>query len=1236
MRRSLVRNNFFVSFQLLSRQFYLKQLECLGANMKGNLISKAILFIFSLLIVPAVFAQTAAHLNGTVADGNGAVLAGAAVKVISLEDNSERTAIANNNGYYTVQGLKPGSYKVVFTQDGFKTTQVDHLQLGVGQARTLDAKLEAGDVTAVVDVTSDEFAAASLDQSSNRLGVNISAREVEELPVNGRNYAQLYMNAPGATNTGTGNFGDLRFNGRANQQNQTKMDGIEATAIFDASPGYVTVQGSQFRLQTSLENIQEFRVDSSNYPAEYGTGTGGQINVIGKSGGNQFRGSVFEYLRNDAFDARNFFDKNDKSPLRLNQFGGSLGGPIIKNKLFFFGSYEGLRQRAGINVIESTPSMAVRDFISFYNGEAGNPTGVAARMQLGLSAADAEAAVNRIAALRASGLINAFPIGSGQSFTVGGVTNAAQVVQINRSAQLDENAFSIRIDHTVNDNLSLYARYQRNNGLLLSPDGTSGRFIEAKQRPDNFVIAANQLYGTNIVNETKFGFNRAATDLGTVVPQVSGLNGIDLSMTSIRLTGNITSPGVNGGSATGFTEPGGLTRQSSAGNGRSQPIRPSSFSFIDNLTWTKGNHTFKFGGEFRKLLVNFDQLGGITYSYANLTDLLLNRNLTAAFIGDLSLPGNFAVATDPITTIERQESGLSQGRQHYAILYGQDEWRITPEVVLSYGLRYEYYSVNREKDDRAVLFDAGSGRLMPKGTPLYKSSPTNFGPRLGLSWAPKFLGGKTVIRGGGGLYYGPGQYEDLIQPIESNVFRSSRSLAAGITPTTGAEVSTIGGIQTGFTPRAYDVEGYTVPERVGQYGLSVQHELPGNTVLTVGYVGSQGRNLFLRSITNRILPGMAIIGANDPVPTGVGVVNRCSTALVNGSCTGTISSVTTIREFDLVGKQLVNGQIVNNPLQVLKPFGEIDYKTSGGRDSYNALQIQLNRRFSQGLTLNAQYQFGRSYGNTQGSNEATTAQNPYSFEEEFGPNTFDIRHSMNITALYELPFGKGKRYNLNGAADVLLGGWQIGGVYNGRSGSPLTVLITRPDLVGVCGQAGGCMLGGTNVAQGFVISMPSGGLPAGFVGVLNTPGGNASRSTRRPDLIPGVDPYLNGADGLRYLNPAAFAMPAPGTYGNLPRNFLKGPTFNQFDLTLQKRFKLTETMNIELRSEIYNLFNRANFANPPASLGSGLTSNASSMQPGVAYSASNAGQFGVINGTVGRTVGLGTNRQIQFAARFNF
>lgn len=1205
--------------------------------MKSHILAIGLFIFVTLAGVPAVFTQDTASINGSITDRSGAVVVGASVKISSLRDGSERSLVTDERGVYAFNQIKPGVYNLTASQVGFKSTQLQSVEIGVGQNRVYDLVLEAGDVSALVEVTSSDLTAAGIDQTSNRLGANITAREVEQLPVNGRNYSQLYLNAPGATNTGSGNFNELRFNGRANQQNQTKLDGVEATAIFDSSPGYVTVQGSQFRLQTSIENIQEFRVDSSNYPAEYGTGTGGQINVIGKSGGNAFKGSAFHYLRNDALDARNFFDGAAKSPLRLNQFGGSFGGPIIKNKSFFFGSYEGLRQRAGFNVIESTPSTFLRDFVNFYDGEAGNPAGVAARTALNISAADATAALTRIQALRATSIINSFPVGGGTAFNVGGLNSSAQVVQSNRTASLNEDAFSVRLDYKISEKLSAYGRYQRNRGKLLSPDGTSGRFISAEQDPDNLVISVQQIFGTNIINESKFGMNRAPTDLFTVVPQIAGLNGVNLNVTSLRLSGNIVSPGINGGASTGFSEPGGLTRQSSAGNGRSQPIRPSSFSYIDNLSWTRGNHSLKFGGEFRQYFVNFDQLGGITYSYGSLADFALNRNLTAAYIGDLSLAGDFRIQTDPITTISRPLSGLSQARQYYAIGYAQDEWRVRRDMVLNFGLRYEYYSVNREKNDRAVIFDVAKGKVASPDTPFYVATH-NFGPRLGFTWTPEFLGGKTVFRLGGGLYYGPGQFEDLIQPIESNVFRSSTTLANGLTTMTGATVSQIGGVLSRFTPRAYDIGGYRVPERVGQYGASVQHEMPGNTVLTVAYVGSQGRNLFLRSITNRILPGVTMVQNGTALPSGFGVINRCSVAPVNGQCPGQVVGVTTVREFDLVGKRFdsATGTIVADPAGTLTPFGEIDYKTSGGRDHYNALQILVNRRFTGGLTINAQYQLGKTFGNTQGSNEANTAQNPYTFADEFGQNTFDIRHSGNITALYELPVGAGQRFKLSGVADAVLGGWQVGGVLNMRSGTPINVLIVRPDLVAVCQQAAGCPLGTSTVTRGFVISLPTGALPTGFVATINTPGGNASRSTRRPDLVPGVDPYTTLGSGLRYLNPAAFAMPAPGTYGNLPRNFLKGPGFQQFDLTLQKRFRLNDKMNIELRSEVYNLFNRANFANPAVTLPSTLTGTAASQQPGVPFSTANVGQFGVINGTVGRTVGLGTNRQLQFAARLNF
>jgi hypothetical protein len=347
---------------------------------------------------------------------------------------------------------------------------------------------------------------------------------------------------------------------------------------------------------------------------------------------------------------------------------------------------------------------------------------------------------------------------------------------------------------------------------------------------------------------------------------------------------------------------------------------------------------------------------------------------------------------------------------------------------------------------------------------------------------------------------------------------------------------------------------------------------------------------------------------------------------------------------------------------VQNPYAEVDYKTSGGRDSYRALQMSLARRFSTGVTLNSQYTFSRSFGNTSGSNEARTAANnaraiiDYNYDN--GYNNFDVRHTFNLSALYELPFGKGKKYELRGAGNAIFGNWEVGTIVNGRSGLPLEIGIVRPDIVIQCGSAAGCVVptgaGGatTTYANGFVAQLPgtinaANPLPPGFIAVVNTPSGGASRNVRRPDLITGVNPYLNGDRTI--LNPAAFATPAPGTFGNVPRNALRGPNFKQFDLVLNKRFKFTETKSLEFRTEIFNLFNRTNFDIPGSRLNLSLptvaqssgvytvSSGGSVVQPGQAYTASAAGgTFGLLRQTVVRDVGLGTSRQIQFALRFNF
>jgi len=1100
------------------------------------------------LLAPA-FAQTdQGRIAGTVKDQNGAVVPNATVVVKNTRTSEERTATSNAEGVFLVPALKPSSYKVKVSAANFASLEYTNIELVVGQALDLAVELKAAGATETVNVVGGEEVA--LDTSSARLGANVNQAEVKGLPLNGRQLSQLYLQAPGALNSGSGTFGDIRFSGRANQQNEIRFDGIEGTAIIDTSPGNLNGEiPSPFRLQSSLENVQEFRVESNSYPAEYGTGTGGQVTVVTKSGSNAFHGSVFEYLRNDALDARNFFDRVTKSPLKLNQFGASFGGPIIRDRFFFFGSYEGYRLRSGINFVEAVPSAA--------------------------ACARAVAAVAPLC-------LGAFR-GPGSVILPGASTNPDfEIAQLQASNPVNENSGALRLDYKVNDRQSLYVRFFRDQGDNNQPQNVSGSRAIIRDVPQNGVLSYQASLGQNKINEFKFGYNSALSRTSGTAPTV---NGIDLSAVIINLSGSVANTGIPGqGASSGITVPGGLVRANSATNGRGQPYTPYSLSLVDSLSWLRGNHNLKFGGEVRFIRLYTDRLGGTTYTYSNLANFLNNTASSIQYLGDVSAPSPF----------NNGATGNRLAKSEYYIGYAQDEWKIRPNLTFNYGLRYEYYTPLREDQNRQVVFDIDKGVILPNTTQALRSLKTSFAPRLSLAWSPNergtgfFGGGKTVVRAGFGINYGPGQTEDQIQPIESDRISSTLSNVSNAFPANIPQIVanfTSNPNNRSYQPRAYDLLNYSIPERVFSYTVSVQQELPYKLALTAAYVGSQGRNLFLRSVANQIARVLTNV---DPTQNAI-----------------------VIREFSIVTD---NGAGKNPTVQ--NPFAEVDYKRSGGHDSYNALMLTLGRRFNSGVTLNAQYAFGRSYGNTAGSNEALTAGNiarqTADFDYDNGYNNFDVRHTFNVSAVYALPFGR----NLSGVSKTLLSGWEVGTIFNARSGLPIDVRIVRPDVVYVD-------------AAGIVYGTPA----AGRTAVINTPGGGASRNVRRPDLISGINPFLN--QDRTILNPAAFAIPKPGTYGNLVRNQLHGPNFFQQDLILAKKFAITERANIEFRTEIFNLFNVTNFANPPATLpntyGGGTT-----LQPGQPFTTALAGTFGIVSRTVERTVGLGANRQIQFALRFNF
>jgi len=1105
----------------------------------------------AVLIASPSFAQVdQGRIAGTVRDQSNAFAAGTGVRVRNERTGDERAAVTNERGYFLVSGLKPSSYTITVERAGFAPIEYTAMPLAVGQELTLDFELRPAGVQEAVTVVGQ---APVLDLSSAKIGVNIGEREVNNLPVNGRQMSQLMLQAPGSQNAGTGTWQDIRFSGRAVEQNAIRYDGIEGSAIIDAAPGNLNGEvATPFKLQASLENIQEFRVESSAYPAEYGTGSGGQVSVITKSGANAVHGAAFEYLRHDKLDAPNYFDTAaglPKSTLAQNQFGGSIGGPLMKDKAFFFGSYEGYRLKAGINIVEAVPSAAAWS-----------------------------RAVPVIAALRPGFLAPAAVILDGRS------TNPDfEIAQLQTSQEVREDAFSGRLDVRFSNSWSSYVRVFRDRGTSDQPNSVAGQIIHTTANPSNAVFNLQGILSERTTNEFKFGYNAAPTTLIGIAPTV---NGIDFSSFILNLSGSVANTGIAGqGASSGITVPGGLIRANSAQNGRAQPYDPYTLSFIDSVSSVRGNHYLKTGGEVRLIRMATDRLGGTTYSFTNVTAFLANQPSTIQYLGDESAPSVF----------NNGATGERHLRQEYYIGYAQDEWHVSPKLTLNYGLRYDYYTPMSEANGLQVKFNIDTGVIDPNTTPLFKSTRTNFQPRIGMTYA---VSAKTVVRGGFGLFVGPGQTEDQIQPVADSdrisTTLSGGALAFPLDPALAVANFVNNPNNRSYQPRAFANE-YEVPERVYQFTGSVQQDLGAHMVATAAYVGALGRNLFLRSVANQITQ---VVTNSNPA----------SAALV-------------VRQFSVVQRDAA-GQIT----AVQNPYAEIDFKTSGGKDNYNALQLGLSRRSVNGLALNAQYTLSRSFGNTSGSNEALTAANNAraleQFDYDLGYNAFDVRHTFNISALYAIPYGRGRQRPASGIADALLGGWDVGGIVNARTGLPIDVRITRPDVVYVD-------------AAGNVFNNPAAGRSA----IVNTPGGGNSRNVRRPDLVPGGDPFITSG-GVLYLNPAAFATPQPGTFGNLQRGSLHGPNFRQVDLVVSKHFAMAGRSNIEFRAEVFNLFDAATFSNPVATLPNALPSNtlteANKVQPGQAYTSAAGGTFGTITSTVGRTVGLGTSRQIQFALRLNF
>jgi hypothetical protein len=1075
-----------------------------------------------------------AALTGTILDASGASVPGAKVEAVAVDTRLNYHAMSNSEGVYRFTSLPVGNYTITVSREGFKTLTIKNVDLHVGETRTLDVGLAVGSVTEKVEVTE---ALSPIERSSAESGDVIRSEQLENLPVNGRDWNTLEMLAPWAQDDGGGDMRTIRFAGRARDDNVFTFDGVDATGIQEQA------QKSSVRLQVSEDAIAEFRVSSALYTAEYGSQAGGQVNVVTKSGTDVFHGTAFGYLRNSAVDARAFLDPAQIPPFRMGQYGMTLGGPIKKEKTFFFLSYEGVRQLQGTTMLAAVPDPALQNQI--------------------LNTSPAMCTILQAWPWRQSaGTIGTcapkFVFPDAQFTDTGSGGNNVDNFVHERDTILHEDSWLVRVDHKFSDKTSFYGRAQRDISLSRAPLGAALDEQAVYNHPANYLLALVHAFSPNLVNEAKLGVNRSPfhNPQLCVMPLNAGQVCPEIDTTNFETLNNSNTDNEVG----------------------------TTMSFIDNLTMTHGRQTYKMGIEIRRVRLN----QGITF----------NNRIDFFDGGD-----NTSLINNQITDVQYFGNWCCRGlRRTFFMPFFQDEWKLTPTFTVNLGVRWEYYGVAHEAHNRTVVFDlqqfkgvcVGSGETRPEirvlestavncptNPSLYPGNYRNWDPRVSFAWAPPTFHDKTVIRSGFGIYHGAAQNDDLNAGLESDNTRVLVTSGSTATPQQLAfDSGYLNGSPTNFDTTTTPVPGTSSPAPralfrqgrrdlyVEQWGLTIDQALPGDLLFSTSYLGSHGVRLFARSLENTCDP---------------------TTYLSTGVCV--------------------------RPLNALPPggnpslaFAEVDFKQDVGTSSYHGLLVSLQRRMTSGLSFQTRYTFSHSINDgSVGGGESNTPENVLCRSCDRGPSVYDIRHNFVVNSIYDLPFGPGKTHlNASGFLGKLAGGWSLSGLANWHTGHPLTVLFS-PDPTQLPDQ--------------------------------NT------RSDERPDLVPGVSlTPPGGANPALWINPAAFTTPpselnpiqdpscAPTCiiytrYGNSGRGLVRAPSTWAIDMSIAKLTKLTERVEMQLRLDVFNIFNHTQFGDP----------SSLDFQAGDFGLISTTANFNNNNDNIGATnTGTGLPRQLQLSLRITF